>query len=159
MKSRYKFLAAIGLTLCFCHPAAVLADTDPQASQNTQPDQSTVNPQPATEQTSQDNNKQQDNPQAAQVLLSKAPKTLSKNRLTSRTLHKAVDNPSRIARITKIINRIIHRTTIPQKINRITHKTISRITRTMTKTPSPSRFLTAGRPNLANATTTASKRS
>lgn len=78
---------------------------------------------------------------------------------TSRTLHKTVDNPSRIARITKIINRIIHRTTIPKTINRITHKTISRITRTMTKTPSPSRFLTAGRPNLANVTTTASKRS
>lgn len=67
MKSRYKFLAAIDLTFCFWHLAAVLADTDPQASQNTQPDQSTVNPQPATEQTSQDNNKQQDNPQAAQV--------------------------------------------------------------------------------------------
>lgn len=66
MKSRFKFWAAIGLTLCFWHPASVLADTDPQASQNTQPDQSTVNPQ-ATEQANQDNNKQQDNPQTAQV--------------------------------------------------------------------------------------------
>lgn len=66
MKSRYRFLAAIGLTLCFWHPASVLADTDPQASQNTQPDQSTVNPQ-ATEQANQDNNKRQDSPQTAQV--------------------------------------------------------------------------------------------
>lgn len=66
MKSRYKFLAAIGLTLCFWHPASVLADTDPQASQNTQPDQSTVNPQ-VTEQANQDNNKQQDNQQTAQI--------------------------------------------------------------------------------------------
>lgn len=66
MKSRYKFLAAIGLTLCFWHPASVLADTDPQASQNTQPDQSTVNPQ-ATDQANQDNNKQQDNQQTAQM--------------------------------------------------------------------------------------------
>lgn len=66
MKSRFKFWAAIGLTLCFWHPASVLADTDPQASQNTQPDQSTVNPQ-ATDQANQDNNKQQDNQQTAQV--------------------------------------------------------------------------------------------
>ncbi|MGZ1150317.1 hypothetical protein ACXO17_06155 [Lactobacillus delbrueckii subsp. bulgaricus] len=44
MKSRYKFLAAIDLTLCFWHPAAVLARIRKPVKIRNQ-----INPQPATE--------------------------------------------------------------------------------------------------------------